>query len=133
MRQARHSSRDARGFTLTEVLIALAVGLIAMVGVIAVFASGVRSRRRAVDGMEAAVIAESLVAEARSVFTDRGTPVPAKDRKWPGKPRYTCDVDYVQLDAAGDELLMVVSVRWFERGRPVPPLRFETIILRKMD
>jgi len=121
-----------RGFTLVEVLAALGIAALAVMGVLAVFASAVRSYRRARDGMEAANIANSLAAEARAVFTIDRTLEPVTGGHWPGKHRYTYDVTYVPLDKEGDEVLMHVRVHWKEGGEPVP-LDFDTILLRKME
>lgn len=122
----------ARAFTLLEILIAVAILAFGMAGVLAVFAAAAGSHRRAVDEMEAAMVASGLAAEARARFRGRGELVPRIGIKVPGKPRYRCDVDYFPLDEEGDEVLMEIDVRWKERGRGAA-LVFHTILLRQTD
>ena len=121
-----------RGFTLIEVLIAVGVFTVAFGGVFALLATGAESRRRAEDGTEASLIATSLVAEARARFRGDGPLQPVSGRPWPTNPRYTFDLDYIQLDKAGDEVFMRVRVRWL-RGGSTRSIDFDTILLRKLD
>ena len=121
-----------RGFTLLEVIIAVGLFAAAFGGVFAVLAAGAESRRRAEDGTEAAVIATSLVAEARARFRSPGPLREVEGREWPANPRYTFDLRYIQLDVDGDELFMRVRVNWL-RGGSRRYVDFDTILLRKMD
>lgn len=120
------------GFTLIEVLIAVAILSLGMMGVLAVFAAATESHRRAVDGAEAAMIATSLAAEARARFREPGCLVPVTDAAVPQRPRYRYDIEYIPLDADGDEVLMQIRVRWAERGRSAG-LAFQTVLFRKQD
>lgn len=104
----------------------------AMMGVMAVFAAAANSHRRGVDGTEAAIIATSVTARARSAFRDRASLPVASGEKVPGKPRYSYDIEYVDLDKKGSEVLMRVRVRWSARGRGASVV-FDTILLKKMD
>ncbi len=124
--------RHDGGFTLIELLIAIAILAMAAGGVLAVFAAAARSHARAVDGTEAAVIATGLVAEARAEFRRRGDPPERHDVKVPGKRRYTYDRECYRLDAAGDEVLLRIRVRWSRRGTETH-LDFDTIIFRKVE
>lgn len=124
--------RARRGFTLLEVIIAVGIFAAAFAGVFAVLAAGAESRRRAEDGTEAAVIATGLVAEARARFRQSGSLRPVRGVAWPTNPRYTFDLDYIQLDKYGDELYMRVRVNWL-RGGSRRYVDFDTILLRKMD
>ena len=130
--RSRSAFRVGPGFTLVELLIAVALLSTAMMGIMAVFAAAANSHRAGVDGTEAAIIASSVVAEARTVFREAGMLTPAEGLKWPGRPRYSYDIEYVPLDKAGDELLMRVVVRWSVRGRG-SSRAFDTILLRRMD
>ncbi|MHC4199712.1 MAG: type IV pilus modification PilV family protein [Planctomycetota bacterium] len=121
-----------RGFTLIEILIAIMVLNMAMMGVMAVFAAAAGSHQRGVDGTEAAIIASSVVAEARASFRDRASLPVASGEKVPGRPRYSYDIEYIDLDGRGDEVLMRVRVRWAARGRGAS-VSFETILMRKLD
>ena len=125
-------SGGSRGFTLIEVLIAVAIFATAIGGVLALLAAGVASRRRAEDGVEAALIAESLAAEARARFRQSGRLVPVGDATWPARPLYRYDIDYIPLDETGDEMLMQIRVHWLRRGRATAYI-FNTVLLRKTD
>lgn len=124
--------RDRCGFTLVEILIAVAIFSLGMMGILAVFGAATESHRRAVDGAEAAMIASSVASEARARFRGAGSLVPVIDAKVEGKPRYRYDVEYVQLDDSADEVLMHIKVRWTERGRG-SFLSFYTILFRKQE
>jgi prepilin-type N-terminal cleavage/methylation domain-containing protein len=119
-----------RGFTLLEVLIAVGILVMGMTGVLAVFATATRSHGRAVHSTESAIIATSLVSEARARFRESGSLIPVVGGKYPGKDRYAYDIDYVYLDKDADEALMRVTVRWAERGEGVH-YTFDTILLKK--
>jgi prepilin-type N-terminal cleavage/methylation domain-containing protein len=122
----------ACGFSLLEVLIAIGILSLAVGGVLAVFAAAVRSHSRAVHSTEAAMIASSVVSEARARFKPDVTLPPVKDAHFPGKPRYRFDIEYVELDKPGDEVMMIVRVHWKERGRLTSYL-FTTILVRKPE
>lgn len=129
--------RAVPGFTLIEILIAVLVLNMAIMGVMAVFAAATRSHVRGVHETEAAIIATSVTAEARSAFRDRMTLPTASGAKVPGKPRYSYDIEYIDLGSKGDdrkgtEVLMRVRVRWTVGGRGAS-LAFDTILLRKMN
>ncbi len=104
----------------------------AMMGVMAVFVAATGSHQRGVDGTEAAIIATSVAAEARADFRDRASLPVASGVKVPGRPRYSYDIEYIDLDGMGDEVMMRVRVRWAARGRGASVL-FETILMRKLD
>jgi len=123
----------APGFTLVEVLVAMAILVTGMVGVLAVFATATRSHARAVHSIEAANIAAGVVAEARARFRGTGTLPTGTAEKVPGKPRYTYDVKYVGgWDKNDEELLMIVGVTWLERGRD-STTEFTTILVKKSE
>ncbi len=112
----------------------MAVGIfsVAFAGVFAVLAVGAESRRRAEDGTEAAVIATSLVAEARARFKEAGSFREVKDQPWPTNPRYSFDLGYIPLDRDGEEIFMRVRVYWL-RGGKRRHVDFDTILLRKLE
>ena len=128
----RSARRGHRGFTMIELLVAIAILAMASGGVLAVFAAATRSHARAIDGTEAAIIATGLVAEARTEFRERGGPPERQDVKIPGKPRYSYDRECFPLDDSGDEVLLRIRVHWSRRGNETH-LDFDTIIFRKAE
>ncbi len=124
--------RPSTAFTLIEILVAISILSIAMMGVMAVFASAARSHQRGVDGTEAAIIATGIAAEARAVFVERGSLVPVLNNAVHGNPRYFYDIEYIDLDKTGDEVMMRIRVGWSRRGRRTSEV-FDTILMRKMQ
>ena len=130
--RGERAAERTRAFTLLEVLVAIGVFAAAFGGVFALLAAGAESRRRAEDGTQAALIATSLVAEARARFREPGSLRPVSEKTWPADPRYSFSLDYIQLDRAGDEVFMRVRVHWL-RGGGRRSIDFDTILLRKLD
>ncbi|MGE3851401.1 MAG: prepilin-type N-terminal cleavage/methylation domain-containing protein [Planctomycetota bacterium] len=62
--------RARRGFTLTEILVALGLFMIGSVGVLAVFGAGAMSARDAVDTVDAATLLDSVLEDIRATFHD---------------------------------------------------------------
>ena len=137
----------ARGFSLTEILIAMAILAIGMVGVIACFASAVDLHRRGVDQTSAALLAETILelkqAEALDGFTadeistrENGSYVFTRSENYPA---YECKIICTELSER--EYKMIVEVRLHpqaaRRGTSSDTeeesqnVRFETILLRQ--
>lgn len=57
------------GFTLVEVLIALAVMALSVTSVLALFAAATATHKRAIDRTNATLLADSVLTEIRSAFT----------------------------------------------------------------
>jgi Tfp pilus assembly protein PilV len=123
----------APAFTLVEVLIAIAILVTGMTGILAVFAAAARSQVRATHSVEATAIATSIIAEARARYAQSVSLPNAKGVQFSGKPRYTYDIEYAGgLDKDNDELVMVVRVTWMEGGRDTT-VAYPTILLRKLE
>ncbi len=140
------SRARSRGFTLTEILVALAILLIGMVGVMAAFASAVGLHRRGLDQTTAALLAGTVLevtqaaalagesCDQMSTLED-GQYVFRPSKMYPG---YECRVVCTELNER--EVKMVVDVRLrplsARRGTPgdtgpeTDTAWFETILLR---
>jgi prepilin-type N-terminal cleavage/methylation domain-containing protein len=126
-------TRAARGFTLVEVLVALAIMAFGISAAIGLFVLATATHKRALDQTTAALLAETLVSEARSevtlVFDASRLPlapgsaaarVLRQDGTHPAYPGYRYDV-YVTPVAgppeSADLYLVEVRVRWMSAGQ----------------
>ena len=143
----RISRAARRGFSLIEILIAMAVLVIGMVGVIAGMTSATDLHKRGIDQTSAAMLAatilelkqaeavEGLTAEELSTF-EGGKYVFKRSETYPA---YECKI--ICTDLGEREVKMIVEVRTRPlAGRPAAPsetgreganIRFETILLRQ--
>jgi prepilin-type N-terminal cleavage/methylation domain-containing protein len=112
------------GFTLVEVLVALGVLAVGIGGVMALFAGAAGTHRRAVEETAAAIIADTVIAEQRALFSRRPGSEPAvQDRvPVPGYELYT--VSLLPFVLARDEasgvavqVYLEVRVHYMSRGR----------------
>ena len=69
MSAVRHHS-SSRGFTLTEILVAMGLFMIGAVGVLAVFGAGTMAARDAVDTVDSAALLDSILEDIRATFHD---------------------------------------------------------------
>jgi prepilin-type N-terminal cleavage/methylation domain-containing protein len=130
-----------RGFTLIEILMALTIMLVGMVGIYAVFAVGLVSHKRAVDNTIAANLAASIFEDIAANYdvyyydtTGNGRPDLSEDRNengiddWfemeGGVPRYPIPyrrgyrytVRYERSPYAPQTLFVTVNVYWQQAG-----------------
>jgi prepilin-type N-terminal cleavage/methylation domain-containing protein len=131
-----------RGFTLIEILMALTIMLVGVVGIYAVFAVGLVNHKRAVDNTTAANLAASLfddIAANYDVYyadnNRNGIPDNAEDRNrngiddWfetdaggrarlpiPYKRGYNYIIRYERNADVPQELLVMVQVYWLQAG-----------------
>jgi prepilin-type N-terminal cleavage/methylation domain-containing protein len=71
----RHSTSRARaGFSLTEILIALAILVIGMLGILAAFASALDLHKRGIDQTTAALLAETILEGGQAFALEGKTP-----------------------------------------------------------
>lgn len=133
-RAAPRRLRKEDGFTIIEVLIALGILVVGMLGIIALLAVATRSHTRAKHAVNATMIATSEIADARHKLSNSraalSSAATAKFQKHKLYPRYDYKVDVVPLDRDGREVYVRVTVRWKQRGRNVEEV-FETIVLRR--
>jgi prepilin-type N-terminal cleavage/methylation domain-containing protein len=125
------SSRPRRGFTLIEVMIALAMLLVGGVGILAVFAVAAAhlveskvSERLAQVRFEAEAMAQDAVD---SMPADRKAPDPVRDRPT-SVPGYTVSIDFAK--SPNDDPAFVarirISFRGTETAQGLLPPRFVT-------
>jgi len=134
------------GFTLTEILIALAILLIGMVGVMAAFASAVGLHKRGIDQTTAAMLAETVLevtqaaalagksCEEMSTF-EGGRYVFRRSEIYPGyECRVVCtEINEREVKMVADVRLRPLNARHSGPGDTDPETdtaRFETILLR---
>ena len=116
------------GFTLVELLVAVFIFSVGIVGVLALFTGAARAGRRAQEETEAALVASSVASELRSEVEAGRKIVAAVDH--PHFPRYKYSVSSTQLDKAGREFYVEITVTWMRAGK-LREEKFSTIILRK--
>lgn len=114
---------DAAGFSLIEVLIAMLVLSVGAGSLLALFAAGASTHRRAVDRTNAALIAESVMSELRSSYQhgmDAEAVVATVKARLPeeqGSYRYDVLLFHPEGDEwAETELYARVTVRWRTGG-----------------
>ena len=143
----RAARAPARAFSLTEILIAMAILVIGMVGVIACFSSAIELHKRGVDQTSAALLAETILeikqAEALAGFTadeistrEGGSYVFERSENYTA---YECKIICTELNER--EYKMIVEVRLHpqaaRRGTSSDTeeesenVRLETILLRQ--
>ena len=103
----------ARGFTLLEVLVALAILGVAVVTIIQVFGQGLRTLKVAGDYQRAVLLAEQKAAEVESV---REGVESGREREFSWERRTTVTPVPAELTAVGSPALQLfqvsVQVRW---------------------
>jgi Tfp pilus assembly protein PilV len=120
--------RPARGMTLIELMISFAILVFGLVSIFAMINAALRSHKRAMNETDAAIVAESVLADLRSSF-QRGQ-VPRSDGKAFFEPvdgfdGYSVNRTIVSLEPkrrevaalGGDrEFFVRVEVRWSNEG-----------------
>jgi prepilin-type N-terminal cleavage/methylation domain-containing protein len=131
----------SRGFTLIEILMALTIMLVGVVGIYAVFAVGLVNHKRAVDNTNAGNLASSLFDDIAANYdlwyadnNRNGVPDMGEDRNengiadWfedkPGRARppipsrrgYSYTIRYERNSDVPQELLVSVRVFWQQAG-----------------
>ncbi len=143
--------RSQSGMTLIEVLIASAILVFGMVGIIAMFTAAARTHKRAVDETEASMVGSSVLAELRGLFSKgvipNPTKVPPKKKDFdlddfPAHkdfPRYHYAVRIKDLNPTrklkdkavfGKEYYVEVEVFWSSRGDN-KSVKFQTVMFQR--
>lgn len=125
------------GFSLIEVVVALAILALGMTSAIALFAAATAAHRTAIHQSQAADLAEWALADIESALLlgadpselVNNPPTEAIARDWPG---YRLEVSIVPAagEAGEDEALVGVGVLWSTRGRD-ERLEFQQIVVRR--
>lgn len=134
---APSGERRTRGFSLLEVVVALAILSLGITSAISLFAAATAAHRRAIHRTHAANLAEWAFADIESALTSgadpnvlaENPPLEAIARDWPG---YTIEVEFRPVAGASgeDEILVEVLVGWLNRGRE-DRLEFQQIVTRR--
>jgi len=124
-----------RGFTLVEILVALAVLALGATSVFALIATAGATHRLAVSQSVAAFIADSVFSEVRErldVTVDAASlEIPDGQGVVQGYIGFTYGLKLEPLDADGNEYLAVCTVKWTKAGAPVSAA-FTTVALRRL-
>jgi len=132
-------SANARrgGFSLIEVVVALAILSLGMTSAIALFAAATAAHRTAIHRSQAADLAKWAIADIESALLlgadpaelEKAPPTEAMLRDWPGY-RVEVRVRPAAGAAGDDEALVEVGVVWANRGRD-QRLEFRQIVARR--
>ena len=121
-----YGRRNAQGFTLIEVLVALAIIAVAMAAAVRVAGLMTQSNGLLRDKSMALLAAHSRLAELR-----------LEGRASPGKKTFTCDQGRLKLrceqtiSSGTDSRLLQINVQVLDASRDAPPLaRLETSLAR---
>lgn len=119
---------STRGMTLIEIMVAFAILVVGLVSIFAMLNAALRSHKRAMNETEAAIVAESVLADLRSEF-QRGRIVRSDGKgifeQSTDFPEYAVRKTIVPLEptrkgvagAGGDrEFFVRVEVRWSSQG-----------------
>ena len=134
---ASTSQRRQRGFSLIEVVVAMAILSLGMTSAIALFTAATGAHRRAIHRSNAADLAEWAMADIESALRlgaspdqiSESPPAEAIARDWPG---YVLEVELLPIGGASgdDEILVEVEVTWQTRGRD-QSIEFQQIVTRQ--
>ena len=130
---SRRISAGRRGFTLLEVLIAIAVFVVSVSSILALFSVGTAAHRRGIDQSEAALLAARVAARVQEDLVDPD-PADIRDaRAEEGGGFYRYDVEFAPLDRADrfrSAFVVRVRVKWGAAGEEQSEV-FESVLLRK--
>ena len=121
------------GLTLLEIMVALAIMIIGIASVFALFAAATALHKRAVDQTNAALIAQKILSELDCRLT-AGADIKELQKTGvalPEFPNYTYDLRLTPVDKTQNEFYVDLAVRWKTRGR-VREQRFNTICIRSL-
>jgi type II secretory pathway pseudopilin PulG len=121
------------GFTLLEIIVALALMMIGIASAFALFAAGTALHKRSVDQTNTALIAEQVFSDLDSKLTT-GIDIAKLQKKGASLPEfrdYTYDLHLIPIDKNGEELYVDLTVRWKTRGK-IREQTFSTIRIRSL-
>ena len=118
-----------QAFTLIEILLALLIFVIGSVSLWALFISAIETHKRAIDEQQAALLAETLVAELRQQqIVKHARLEPIKDGTHPGFPGYRYNV--VFSDLGQQAVLVALTIGYRRHGRRHEEF-FRTVVYRR--
>ncbi|HLQ36445.1 MAG TPA: type II secretion system protein [Planctomycetota bacterium] len=128
MVEPRQNARTAPGFTLVEMLVALAILLVGVSSILATMSTGVDLRRTSDGRLQAELLAETALQRAQQQSfqkkADAHDPLdlqlqPLQDLEAEGFPGMRYGVSFTEDPARPDLVLARVQVRWLEQGEDV--------------
>ncbi len=125
--------KGSRAFTLIEILVALGIMAVGITSVLMIFTAAANLHKRAVDQMNAAFIAQTVISEidgflAASNWADLDN---AFSGTVSGFPRYTYKARTVPLDVWNNEYFVECEVAGKEKGIKQIE-KFRTILVRRL-
>ena len=123
--------RNSGGFTLVEVLVALFIFTVGIIGVMALFYGAARTGQMAKEETESALVGSSVIADLRSQLEGGAKLADQPERPHRDFHKYKYTVSVIALDEESREFYVEVLVRWQARGGRGREQKFSTIILRK--
>jgi len=115
--------KQNNGYSLIELLVAVAVFALSIPGLLALFSTASESHRMAINRIRMALLAQTVLDEVR-MKAHMGEPVDetseAEHALFPG---YYYDVLAWPLDPYGREYLVEMFIRWYKTGREPPARR----------
>ena len=130
--------RRRRGFTIVEILVALAVFVIGVVSILALFSIAMRAHKKGVDQTRAGIMANSLLDDLRQAIKDPEFPMEnISDQTMDGFPTiYKYDVTFTPFEdptpddgVPAREVKVVITIKWPKAG-VMEEASFETVLLR---
>ncbi len=123
--------RRNRGFSLIEILIALAILAVGLVSVFSLFAAATSTHRRGVDHTTTSLLALAALAEAKEALQGDRSPADLEGKSLPGFPEgYTYDITFEPIGDARIEYKVTVKVKRQRGGEPQVE-EFETVLVRQ--
>ena len=126
------------GFTLLEVVIALAILTLGISSALALFTAATAAHKRAIDRIHSIAIAEHAIADVESALAFGADPVELMkeppfeeiERNWPG---YAVQLEFlgVEGETSEDEILIQITVHWRTQGRDRRQV-FRQLVAREM-
>ena len=105
---------DKNGFTLIEILISLAILVIGILAVLALFPVGFDSANRSADLTKATIYAQNTMEELKRL----GYPVTTAASGVFTDPKFRYTISTTQVAPTGSLVLTTVRISWNYKGRP---------------
>lgn len=122
------------GFTLLEVLIALAILVLSVATILPLFAVGTTSAKRGMDQTMVSLIAPHIFARIQErLYETEPPPIVNQEYSELGR-QFRYDATFAPLDpgdGARSAFIVKVTVRWKDYGKEQNEV-FETILLRRL-